>query len=72
MNAILSYIARKDEFEKAITSLGQLRVHAVQDDGETYITTLDGYIKEVELAGAWWNVRTDTMKPGQKVKVFLI
>lgn len=45
----IKYIARKEEFQNAITNQGYLRVIAVYPDGETNSTRIAGYIKSVDL-----------------------
>lgn len=68
-----SYIARKDDFEKAITDQGHLRVIAVYPDGQTAFTQLAGYIKETRLIGSYnWEVVIDGMMPGRFVLVTVI
>lgn len=57
------FIARKEDFQKAITEAGSLPVIAVYADGHADFTTLIGYIVEVTLLGGnRWNVKTDGMR----------
>lgn len=65
-----SYIARKEDFQKAITDQGNLRVIAIYPDGQTGFTQLLGYITETRLtSGYTWEVKTSEMKPGHFVSV---
>lgn len=66
------YIARKDEFENALTSCGTLRVYAVYDDGETLLTTLSGYLKTVTLVDGAIEFQTDQMKGDRTATLYLI
>lgn len=64
------YIARKEDFQKAITDQGNLRVIAIYPDGQTEFTQLLGYITETRLTlGYTWEVKTSEMKPGNFVSV---
>ncbi len=69
----VSYIARKEDFQKAITDQGRLRVIAVYQDGQTEFTQLLGYIKETCLTDSCnWKVVVDGMLPGRFVLVTVI
>lgn len=69
----VSYIARKEDFQKAITDQGHLRVIAIYPDGQTEFTQLLGYIKETRLTdGCRWEVVVDGMKPRHFVLITVI
>lgn len=66
----MSYIARKEDFQKAITDQGHLSVIAVYSDGQSEFTQLLGYIKETRLIGhCSWEVVVDGMMPGRFILV---
>lgn len=68
-----SYIAKKEDFQKAVTDLGHLRVIAVYPDDKTTFDTLPGYIVRVTRKGAnCWDVVTDGMNRDTSVSVILI
>lgn len=69
----IQYIARTEDFQKAVTNQGHLRVIAVYPDGQCEFTQLSGYITETRLVNAsCFEVQIDGTKLGHFVKVIVL
>lgn len=67
------YIARREDFQKALTDQGQCRVIAVHEDGTLTYTNLAGYITKAILLGSCnWDITLDTHRNGASLKLVLI
>jgi hypothetical protein len=72
MERAKSYIARSEDFAKAITDCGALRVIAVMPDASVHVTQLSGYITDVVRHGASFLVKTSHMKGDRYLTLDLI